>query len=172
MMLMDEGDNQEENQGQSQNEIAPVSWSASEYINHEKSSTWHGILFVSAGAITFIVFLISRDILASIVILLSATAMSVYARKQPQTKLYSLDDQGVSVDGRSYPYSMFKSFSVVEEGSINSIWLKPIQRLSPTTVIYFPPDEGDNITELLSYFLPFEEKGLDTIDRLTKRIRF
>lgn len=152
--------------------VEPISWTASEYISHEKSMSWHTMLFVAAGILTLIVFIVSRDILATIVILLSATAMSVYAKKKPSEKSYILNDQGISIDGREYTFGVFRSFSIVEEGTIDSVWLKPLQRFSPTIVIYFPPDEEERIQDVLAAFLPFEEKSLDAIDRLTKRIRF
>ena len=152
--------------------IAPIEWTASEYISHEKSISWHGALFAAAAVLIVIVFVVSRDILSTIVIALSAVAMSVYAKKKPEQKAYRLDDQGVSINDSLYPYAAFKSFSIVEEGSINSIWLKPLQRFSPTTVIYFPPDQEEAIEDLLSHYLPFEQKSMDAIDRITRRIRF
>lgn len=149
-----------------------INWTASEYISHEKTTKWHTYLFAVAGVVVFVVYIISKDILASIVILLSATAMSVYAKKPPSERSYELGHDGVSIDGKAYGYDMFKSFSIVEEGAINSIWLKPIQRISPTIVMYFPQDKEEEIQDMLAYYLPFEEKSLDAIDRLTKRIRF
>lgn len=152
--------------------LTPIEWTASEYISHEKSAGWHGMLFAAAGVLITVVFIVSRDILSTIVIALSAVAMSVYAKKKPEQKSYLLDSQGITIDGTLYPFANFKSFSIVEEGSINSVWLKPLQRLVPTTVIYFPPDQEEKIEDLLSYYLPFEQKSMDAIDRMTRRIRF
>ena len=172
IMLMEESSNEAKFAQISEADQKTVSWTASEYISHEKSASWHGLLFVVAGIMTLAVYIISHDILAGIVILLSASAMSVYAKKKPQQKSYELNSEGVAIDNQFFSYDGFRSFSIIEEGAIDSIWLKPLKRLSPTVVIYFPTDQLDEIEELLSKFLPFEEKSLDLIDRATKRIRF
>lgn len=150
----------------------PVVWTASEYISHEKSIGWHGLLFIAAVILAIIVFLFSNDKLAVLVILMSAAAMSVYARKKPSLKSYVLSSEGVSVDGRFFPYAEFRSFSIIEEGAVYSIWLKKLQRFSPPVVIYFSTENEEMIQGILEYYLPFEEKNLDLIDRASKRIRF
>ena len=150
----------------------PITWSASEYVAHEKSPAWYLTLFAGGGLLVLIVFIVTRDVLASVVVLLSCAALSVYAGRKPETKRYSLTDQGVTVEGKPYAYSMFRSFSVVEEGAIDSIWLKPLKRFSPMTVMYFAPEDADQIVDMISQYLPYEEHELDTIDRISKRVRF
>lgn len=150
----------------------PVAWTASEYISHEKSMSWHGILYITAVVLSFIVYLVSKDKLAVLVILMSAVAMSVYAKKKPSLKSYELSSDGIGIDNQFYSYDEFRSFSILEEGAVNSIWLKRLQRFSPPVVIYFSKDEEERIQDILENYLPFEEKNLDFIDRATKRIRF
>ena len=169
----------EETSSQQTNQIAQpevdkqtISWTASEYIVHEKSMGWHGILFGAAAVLAVAVFLISHDKLAVIVIVASAFAMSSYAKKKPSEKNYALNDTGITIDGQFYSYSEFRSFSVVEEGALDSIWLKRLNRLTPTIVMYFPPEDEEKIQTKLEMYLPFESRNLDLIDRFTKRIRF
>jgi hypothetical protein len=153
-------------------EVPAVQWSASEYVAHEKSAGWYGLFFAGSLAIVALVFLITRDILASIVVLLSCSAISVYAARKPGTNSYVVDEKGVKVQERFYPYSTFRSFSLVEEGAINSIWLKPLKRLSPIVVMYFSPEDEQKIVDVLANFLPHEDRELDAIDRFSKRMRF
>ena len=168
---MEEANSPVDNTAQNAN-IGEVSWTASEYISHEKNMMWHLYLFGVAAVLVVLVYLISKDILAVIVIILSAVAVSVYATKQPTEKTYTLDSDGLRIDNNTYEYSLFRSFSIVEEGAVNSIWLKPLKRTTPTTVIYFGRDDEDKIGEILSAYLPFEDRKLDLIDRVTKRVRF
>ncbi len=153
-------------------DIGEISWTASEYISHEKNMLWHIYLFAIAVVLVVLVYLISQDKLAVIVIILSAVAMSVYATKKPTEKTYSLGPDGLSIDNNTFEYSMFRSFSIVEEGAIDSIWLKPLKRTTPTIVIYFAIEDEEKIEKILSSYLPFEDRKLDLIDRVTKRIRF
>lgn len=158
--------------GISMSEIPPMQWTASEYVAHEKSAGWYGTFFASSVVVVFLVFIITRDILASIVVLLVCSAISIYAGRKPQINSYILSENGVKVQERLYPYSAFKSFSVVEEGAINSIWLKPFKRFAPIVAMYFSPEDEQKIIDILSNFLPHEEHQLDAIDRASKKMRF
>lgn len=170
-MLMEEANPQIDRATQN-TDIGEISWTASEYISHEKNMMWHIYLYAIAVVLVVMVYLISKDILAVIVIILSAVAVSVYATKQPTEKTYSLGSEGLRIDNNIFDYSLFRSFSIVEEGAVDSIWLKPLKRTTPTTVIYFAKEDEDEIENILSTFLPFEDRKLDLIDRVTKRIRF
>jgi hypothetical protein len=152
--------------------LPTINWSASEYVEHEKGATWYMALFGGGLIFTLLIFLIARDILASIVVLFSFMAIAVYAGRKPETKNYSVGENGVEVGEKAYYYADFKSFSVVEEGGIDSIWLKRLKRFSPPVVMYFSPDDADKIIDVISNFLPHEEHELDAVDRLTKRVRF
>jgi hypothetical protein len=153
-------------------QLPGVQWSASEYIAHDKTILWH-LAFLGVGAgIALVIFLTTRDPITSAAVLVASGAMSVYAGRKPETKNYYIDDAGIKVDDRMYQYSMFKSFAVVEEGGIDSIWLKPLKRISPMVVMYFPPDQEDHIVDVLANFLPHEQRELDFVDRLSKRMRF
>jgi hypothetical protein len=152
--------------------IPSVQWSASEYVAHEKSAGWYAMFFGGSIVIVALVFLITRDILAGIVVLLACAAISVYAGRKPGTNMYIVDEKGIQVQDKFHSFAEFRSFSVVEEGAINSIWLKPLKRFAPVVVMYFSPDDEQKIIDVLANFLPHEERELDTIDRLSKKMRF
>jgi hypothetical protein len=152
--------------------IPTVEWTASEYVAHEKSGSWYLAFLSGSLVIVLLIFLISRDILATIVVLLACITIVVYAGRKPGTNRYIVNENGVQVEDKIYQYSTFRSFSVVEEGAINSIWLKPLKRFAPVVVMYYSQEDEQKITDVLTNFLPHEERELDAIDRFSKRIRF
>jgi len=152
--------------------IEPVSWTASEYVAHEKASSWYFILYAFGLAVTALVYVLTKDIIATVAILAGCISMSVYAARKPSTKKFTVDETGISVDDLHHPYSKFRSFSVVEEGAIDSIWLKPFKRTSPIVVMYFSPEEEKKIIDVVANFLPHEQRELDAVDRFSKKIRF
>jgi len=152
--------------------IPAVEWTASEYVAHEKSASWYTTLGVGSGIMIVVVYLITQDFLASIVILLSCVAIGVYAARKPSTKNYRIDEKGVQIEDRFHPYLEFRSFSVVEEGAIDSVWIKPLKRFTPIVVMYFSPEDEQKIIDTLANFLPQEVRELDAVDRLTRRLRF
>jgi hypothetical protein len=153
-------------------QVPAVEWTASEYVAHEKSTSWYTALGVGSGILVVFVYLVSQDFLASVVILLSCVAIGVYAARQPATKNYRIDEKGVQVDDRFHPYLEFRSFSVVAEGAIYSVWIKPLKRFAPIVVMYFSPEDEQKIIDTLANFLPQEVRELDAVDRLTRRLRF
>lgn len=153
-------------------EIPAVTWTASEYIAHEKSTSWFFGLFSGALALVAIIYFVTRDILASVAVLAACIAVSAYAIRKPETKEYQVSEKGVKAGDQTYSYGEFRSFSVVEEGAIDSIWLKPLKRFSAPVVMYCSPEDEQKIVDVLSNFLPHEQRELDAIDRFSKKVRF
>jgi len=152
--------------------IPTVEWTASEYVAHEKSANWYISLLVGSIVLVIAVFLVTNDFLASIVILLVSSVIGVYAARKPVINRYIVNEKGIQVGDNFRPYLEFRSFSVVEEGAINSVWVKPLKRFAPIVVMYFSPEDEQKIIDTLANFLPHEERELDAIDRLSKRMRF
>lgn len=152
--------------------VEAISWEASEYIAHEKQMSWYIALYGGSLFITFVVYLLNRDILTSVAIMTVAFCAGFFASRQPGSKKYQLSSKGITIDGKNYAFSNFRSFSLVEEGAIDSIWLRPLSRFTPAIVMHYAPDDEDKILELLSVFLPHEQRELDAIDRASRRLRF
>jgi hypothetical protein len=167
-----EGSSLAEATGVPMQKIPAVEWSASEYIAHEKSAGWYALFSLGSIVTVALVFIITRDILASIVVLMACGAISVFAVRKPDTNNYVIDENGIKVKDKTYTYAEFRSFSVVEEGGINSLWLKPLKRFTPPVVMYCSPADEQKIVDVLANFLPNEERELDAIDRFSKRMRF
>lgn len=167
-----QGDEFSRSQGVPLPSIPAVEWTASEYVAHEKSANWYFSLFAGSSVLVIAVFLVTRDLLASIVILLACSAIGVYAARKPSIKSYQINEKGIQIDDRFHPYLEFRSFSIVEEGAIDCVWIKPLKRFSPIVVMYFSPEDEQKIIDTLANFLPHEERQLDAIDRFSRRMRF
>ena len=149
-----------------------ITWQASEYIAHEKPASWYGVLLGASLLITAVVYLLNRDILTSVAIMTVSLCAGFFASRQPSSKQYKLSPKGLEVDGKLFKFADFRSFSIVEEGAIDSIWLKPLNKYKPAIIIYFSPEEEDKIATMISNFLPHEQRELDAIDRASRRLRF
>lgn len=162
-----------ENAGSSSSAAESFSWSASEYIQHEKTVLWYMALFaggITAAGISFIAS--DGDVLTLVTILLITFVLAFYGSRKPLSKKYEISNGALSVDGKKFSFAEFKSFSVIKEGAISSIWLKPLGRFSPMIVIYSSPQDEQKIVEMVSDYLPHEQRELDFIDSLMKRLRF
>lgn len=149
-----------------------VSWTASEYIAHEKGGSWYIILAVAVIVGSALVYLITREMISAVVIVIMGVAFGGFAVRKPQELNYVLDASGLTVGPKLYEYEQFKSFTVVEEGAIDSIMLMPLQRFMPPLSVYFDPADEEKITNALSAYLPYEDRKQDAVDRLMRKVRF
>jgi hypothetical protein len=149
-----------------------VSWTASEFIAHEKSFGWYISLAALAVVFAALAYLLTKGFISSAVIIAAAIILGAYAEHKPRELKYQLNSVGLVVGNKVYPYEEFKSFSVIPEGGVFAINFMPFKRFSPVLTVYFAPDDEKKITDVLLKQLPYEEPRRDAIDSLMRRIRF
>ncbi len=148
-----------------------VSWAASEYIEHHHGASWYGLLIMSTALLAAGVYIITKDIIATVTIAIVGVIVGVFAGHKPGQAQYEISDSGLSVNGKHYNYAAFKSFALVKEGALSSINLFPLKRFMPPVSAYFAPEDEKKIVDALGNYLPYEERKLDGIDRLSRRLR-
>jgi hypothetical protein len=149
-----------------------VTWSASEFVAHEKSTGWYVSLGVGALLVAGLAFVITRDFVSVGVVIISALILGVYGARQPRQLDYRLNNRGLSIGPKHYDYNEFRSFMIMPEGAFSSIVFMPHKRFAPSLTIYYPPDDEQAIVGILDNQLPSEEGKRDAIDHLLHRIRF
>lgn len=149
-----------------------VSWTASEYVEHHRPTSWYAGLSVATGLAVTLVFLLTRDTVSVVVIVMMGVLFGVFASRKPEVREYSINPRGISISGKLYPHEEFRSFSIHQEEGLRSLFLTPVKRFMPGITIYYPPDQEDAIMEALANFLPFEEGEPDAVDRFMSKIRF
>lgn len=149
-----------------------VSWTASEFTAHHKTGSWY-LLFGLAGiAIAVVAWFTTRDLFATITVLIGVLLLGVYSTHKPRQQRYVLDGQGLAIGSRHYSFSDFRSFSLASEGAFSSIELMPLKRFAMFTAMYFDPADQQKIVGLLSAHLPMEAPRNDFTDGLMRRIKF
>jgi hypothetical protein len=149
-----------------------VSWTASEFVQHEKNANWYGLLTLAAIALASIAYLFTRDVMAIVAITLVALIFGYVAGRPPRVLDYHLDRHGLTIAHKMYPYGSFKSFSVIDEGAFSSITLMSLRRFMPPLSIYFVPDDEQKIIGVLGQHLPMAPPSHDLIDRFMRFIKF
>lgn len=149
-----------------------VSWSASEFIAHQKSSRWYLALALGAGVLAAAVFLLFHDWITSGMIIIVAIVFGVLANRKPRTMQYQIDNSGIRVGQKMFTFSDFKYFTIIDEGAISSITLAPLRRFMLPLTIYYDPKDEERITDVLNDYVPYEPNHNDVVDNLMRRIRF
>lgn len=148
------------------------SWTGVEYIEHQRNSGWYTILALLTAALAAIIYLLTKDYFALGATVAAGIILGVYAGRKPREVTYELTNRGLNIGQKSYPYSLFRSFSVFHEDGLSSLNLLPIKRLMPPVAAYFSPENEQKIIDIIGDHVPYEEHQLDAIDRLTRRFRF
>jgi len=81
---------------------------------------------------------------------------------------HSINETGLRMGENCTPTSISKSFAVQTEDAINSIVLLPLGDLCYQSV-YIAPQKTDNVLDVISLYLPFEDKPTDLVDRAMLR---
>jgi len=151
---------------------APVYWSASEYINDDKNSLWFVIFAIVVLALIAVDFLLFKSYTFSVLVIVMAIAVIVFAIRPPRQISYTLSGaQGLYIGEKLYHFGDFKSFGLIQDHNQHSIMLIPTKRFSPGVSVYFPEEAGERIVDIFGARLPMENLKLDIIDIIVKKLR-
>jgi hypothetical protein len=149
-----------------------IAWTASEFIAHEKTSTWFMSLAGVATVLTVLIFVITRSVISSAAVIVGALLFGVYGAREPRELDYRLDESGLSAGDKHFPYSHFRSFTIIEDGAFRCIDFMPLKRFSPMITVYFHPDDEGMIVAMLGDYLPHQERQQDLVESLMRHVRF
>ena len=149
-----------------------VSWAASEYIDHKQGSGWFFGLTAATALLATAVYFLTKDYFATGIIVVLGVVVGLFAKRTPRQLSYELTSDGIKIEQKTYPYNLFKTFSIVQDGILTSIDFMPVKRFMPPVSAYFDPADQDKIIAILEQHLPYEERQLDGVERLSRRLRF
>jgi len=91
-----------------------LEWSALEYEEKSRSNDWFWALgiIVIAGSIASIIF---ANYFFAALLIISGVLLGFFAIKKPETVPYELNNKGLKIKSRLYPYEKMKAFYVETE---------------------------------------------------------
>lgn len=149
-----------------------VEWSASEYVAHEKGFGWYALYAIVAVLIIALLYFITKDKFSTGALLLMAIIFAVAAGRKPRVVTYRLDKSGLTVGQKFYPYGMFKSFRMPEDGPFTSVYLIPLRRFDFPVGAFLAPDSQREALEVLASHLPLERGEPGLVDQIMRQLRF
>ncbi len=147
------------------------SWTASEYIEHERSAGWYLMLLLGTVLLAGAVYLLTKEYFAAGIIAVLGVIVGIYARQKPRQMTYELNESAIRVGEKSYGYGLFKSFSLIKEGGLNSIQLLPLKRFMPPISAYYDGADEEKITDILGEHLPYEDARPDRVSNISRRLK-
>ncbi len=149
-----------------------ISWTASEFIAYQKNKSWYILAVAGVILMAGLIFLVTKDTISTAVTLALGVLFIVFASRKPRVLNYEISDKGIRIGDKLHVFRTMKSFAVIEEGTIRSIDILPMQRFMPAISMYYDPKDEDVIISSLGKFLPQENREQPLIDKLMHKIRF
>ena len=153
------------------NTNAVIHWTTPE-VNYTKNSVWYAMVALATIALTTIIFLFTRDVILSGLIVVVMPALALLSVKKPHSSEYAMDEHGVMVGQKVYEFHDFKSFSVIDEAQAATISLMPLKRFMPTVMLYMPQQVRDQVVSTIANSLPENPYNPDMLDSMIRKLRF
>lgn len=150
--------------------MEPVHWQATEYVHREKDQMWFVIFGIVVIVLIAVAIFVIKSWTFAALIPVMAAALIVYTRRPPRLLDYTLSRQGLYINDQLYPFSEFKSFSLIHGVDQYLITLIPTKRFKPGVSINFPEEVGEAIVDMLAARLPMREMQPDLVDRLIRKL--
>ncbi|OGF83334.1 hypothetical protein A3B18_00035 [Candidatus Giovannonibacteria bacterium RIFCSPLOWO2_01_FULL_46_13] len=163
---------EEKTQVQSDHFLTLLSWEAPEYEYYEKNKDWYW----SVGIVTigfFILAIILKNWLFSIMVLISGFAVAMYGSKKPKIVQFSITSRGIKADKILYPFDNLKYFWInYDPPHIRELYL--VSKKTLTTQISIPLGHIDpnEIREHLIKFIEEKEIEESLFDTIARFFRF
>jgi len=149
-----------------------ISWQALEFVHHPKTAKWYAIYSLASLVIVAVGYLIARDVVTVVVLVICAGMFGYVAARQPRELSYGLGHNGIYVGRRLYPYKDFNAFGIIDDGVVASIDFMPLKRFAPMLSIYCDPAEESDVMDILTQHLPYRNHQRTALDTLMHRIHF
>lgn len=149
-----------------------ASWTASEFIAHEKPSYWHFAVIGVAIVIAAIIYIFTQELISSFAVIVLGAVFTIYGSAKPRTVQYRLTSEGVYTDEKLHLYNDFKSFSTIETTGLPYIQLISRKRFMMPLTLYTEPSSVDQITEIIGKHVPYDQKHQDPVDKLSAKLKF
>ncbi len=122
--------------------------------------------------LALLIWLLTKDTITAVSIVIVALILGIMGSRKPQELEYELDQEGLYIAKKHYPFNTFKSFSIVHRGNISVLIFRPFRRFSLYVTAYYDLADEQKIMNILSRYLPIENGGSDVLDDLMWKLRF
>lgn len=134
-----------------------VTWEAPEHHHVEKGSDWFWVLGLIAGG-GAIAALVLGNVLFSIVVLLGAIIMALFALNDPRVIPFAVTARGVRIGTMIHTYNTLESYCIDEEHERGpQLLVKSARMFMPLLILPLPKEHVDSVEDLIAARLPEEE---------------
>ncbi|MEK7088891.1 MAG: hypothetical protein AAB913_02045 [Patescibacteria group bacterium] len=125
-----------------------LEWTALEYEEKERGNDWFWALgvIVVAGSVTSFIY---SNYFFGLLLIIGGILLGAFAIKKPDLVFYELNEKGLKIRNRLFPYENIKSFWVKREGEKPTLFIKSERLFMP--IISMPIEQ--NFAEEIRNFM-------------------
>lgn len=148
-----------------------IAWDAPEHIHIEKNNDWYwavGIITITAVALAFIF----NNIIFGILILVCSFALVVHSSKAPRTFHYEINDRGIMINDRLFPFLTLESFWIDAHETPPKILIKSHKTFMPFLTIYIEDVDPEVVRDILLNYISETEHYEPISQKILEKIGF
>lgn len=149
-----------------------ISWTAQEFVKREKGKTWFIMLGIAALAL-FVIGILMKNYIFSIIIVLSFFLIFVQALRHPQKmKTEIFEDRIVVNNFVQIPFKEIRSFWIFEEPDFISLSIETKKLTQPKIYLPLGQQETNSLRQILTKFIKEVKQEESLIEIILRKINF
>ncbi|MFA5095491.1 MAG: hypothetical protein WC447_02440 [Candidatus Paceibacterota bacterium] len=125
-----------------------IEWTALEYEEKERGNDWFwalGVIIVASSIASFIY----NNYFFGLLLIIGGILLGFFAVKKPDLVFYELNENGLKIKNRLYPYENIKSFWVKKEGKKPTLFIKSERLFMPIISIPIQSNLAEEIKKIM-----------------------
>ncbi len=149
-----------------------LEWTALEYEEKERGNDWFwalGVIIVASSVASFIY----GNFFFGLFLIVGGILLTIFAIKKPDLVFYELNERGLKIRNRLFPYGNIKSFWVKKEGEKPTLFIKSERLFMPIISMPINQNQTEEIkTIMLSNNVPEEEMKEHVSEKIMESLGF
>lgn len=148
-----------------------LEWQAYEYTPKKNSSDWYWTVGIVAVTVAIISIFFSNIIFA-IFVIIAAASLALFTLRHPSTHSYEINEKGIRVENRFYPYDTLDAFWIEDYGHVPKVLIKSQKTFMPLIVMPIGDVHPADIRDFLLGYLPEKQLSEPLPQKLMEYLGF
>ena len=149
-----------------------LEWTALEYEEKERGNDWFwalGVIIVASSITSFIY----GNFFFGLFLIVGGILLTIFAIKKPDLVFYEINEKGLKIRNRLFPYDNIKSFWVKKEGEKPTLFIKSERLFMPIISMPLEQSHTEEIRNImLSKNVPEEEMKEHVSEKIMDSLGF
>ena len=148
-----------------------IAWSAPEHLHTEKTQDWYWAVGIITLALATVAFIFGNAI-SGIFVLVAAAALVLHASKEPRSVYHEINDRGIFIGDKLYPFVSLDSFWIPHDMWPPRIILKSRKLVMPYIVIFIDEVDPEEVRKILLVYIAETEHHEPFLKHLLEHFGF